>query len=529
MRVTAPLVVASVLAMTLAAYAFLRPYDVAFMPHGMDYLWSPAVLWTNVAADAIIAASYLGIAWALAYFVLANREKVPFHWVVIAFGTFILACGATHFMEVVTLWFPLYWLSTDAKVITAIASVVTAASLPLVLPRVTATIRKARLSDAYRTEITAERDEAIGASHLKSEFVATMSHELRTPLNAIVGTAELLGTTALDARQRAYARTIDASAEALLAVISSILDFSKIEAGKIELETRDFELETLVAAAAGVLAQEVRHRGLTLHTFVDPLIPSVLRGDVGRLRQILLNLVGNAVKFTATGYVVVRARPIETSSQHVTVEFEVRDTGAGISADVIPQLFNPFVQGAASSPHVGTGLGLSISKRLAELMHGEIGVSSELGVGSVFWFTARFARSNVTRTTRHIAGARVLLVSQDDVFNEIVAHYADAWDLPNQSLKGPVEAIAALESAGADAGETLIVIADADTVDATLIRNAMDRFTGPAQVRMVRVGRDERLTKPLSPSQLFDRIAEALSGDRDAPVGAWDGVNRRSA
>ena len=378
-------------------------------------------------------------------------------------------------------------------------------------------------------EVRLQHDRDLDASQLKSQFVATMSHELRTPLNAIVGTAELLGTTALDARQRAYARTIDASAEALLAVISSILDFSKIEAGKIELETRDFELETLVAAAAGVLAQEVRHRGLTLHTFVDPLIPSVLRGDVGRLRQILLNLVGNAVKFTATGYVVVRARPIETSSQHVTVEFEVRDTGAGISADVIPQLFNPFVQGAASSPHVGTGLGLSISKRLAELMHGEIGVSSELGVGSVFWFTARFARSNVTRTTRHIAGARVLLVSQDDVFNEIVAHYADAWDLPNQSLKGPVEAIAALESAGADAGETLIVIADADTVDATLIRNAMDRFTGPAQVRMVRVGRDERLTKPLSPSQLFDRIAEALSGDRDAPVGAWDGVNRRSA
>jgi signal transduction histidine kinase len=528
-RATAPIAGVSVLlAMTFAAYALLRPYDVAFMPHGMCYLWSPALVWTNVAADVITAASYLAIGGALAYFVFANREKVPFHWVVLAFGTFILACGATHVMDVVTLWLPAYWLSTDIRVITAIASAATAASLPFVLPRVTATIVKARLSSESRADITGQRDRAIGASHLKSEFVATMSHELRTPLNAIVGMAELLATTALDERQRTYAQTIDTSAEALLAVISSILDFSKIEAGKIDLESRDFDLEALVAAAAGVLALEVRRHGLTFHTFVDPQIPSILRGDAGRLRQILLNLAGNAVKFTATGHVVVRARPVETSSEYVTVEFGVDDTGAGIAADVIPQLFSPFVQGAASSSLIGTGLGLSISKRLVELMHGEIGVTSEPGVGSCFWFTARFARSNVADTTRRIAGARALLVSQDAVFHDIVASYANAWGIPNRSLKNPAEVIAALESAGTDAAGKWIVIADVDTVDAALVCDAIDRFTGPPLVRVVRVGRDERLAKPLTPSQLFSRIVATLDGEDEVRVSAWDGVNRRS-
>jgi signal transduction histidine kinase len=527
-RAAAPLAVAALLlATTLAAYAFLRPFDAAFMPHGTCYLWSPGVLWTNAAADAIIAASYLGIAAALAYVVFANREHIPFHWVVVAFGTFILACGATHIMEVVTLWFPAYWLSTAIKLITATVLAITAASLPFVLPRVTAAIVKARLADANQGSITAQRDEAIGASHLKSEYVATMSHELRTPLNAIIGMAELLGTTALDERQRTYAKTIDVSAEALLAVISSILDFSKIEAGKIDLEKRVFRLESLVEAAAAVLAQEVRQKGLTFHTFVDPMIPSVLRGDAGRLRQILLNLAGNAVKFTTKGCVIVRVRPVATTSQYVTVRFEVQDTGLGISADVIPQLFNPFVQAAPSSSRAGTGLGLSISKRLVELMHGEIGVTGEPGVGSLFWFTARFGQSRVKGSARRIVGASALLVSQDDVFHEIVARYVSAWGLPNRSLKTAAEAIAALDSERRDAAGDWIVIADADTVDVNAIGGAVAGIAA-ARVRMLRVGRDEALSKPMSPAKLFGRIAESLSGAAEPSLDDWDGVERRT-
>jgi PAS domain S-box-containing protein len=250
------------------------------------------------------------------------------------------------------------------------------------------------ITERKNAEELRRRDRALDASELKSQFVATMSHELRTPLNAIIGTAELLGNSLLDERQRAYVASIETSAEALLAVISTILDFSKIWAGRVDLEAQDFELAALLTAAAGVVAQKVQHKGLTLETYVDPRIPRALRGDPDRLRQILLNLVGNAVKFTARGHIAIRALPAEVSGQYVTVRFEVADTGIGIAPEILPQLFSPFVQGdgSASRKYGGTGLGLSISKRLVELMQGAIGVTSEPAAGSLFWFTARLGR-----------------------------------------------------------------------------------------------------------------------------------------
>ncbi|MBV9409526.1 MAG: hypothetical protein JO164_11930, partial [Candidatus Eremiobacteraeota bacterium] len=197
-------------------------------------------------------------------------------------------------------------------------------------------------------------------ARLKSQFVATMSHELRTPLNAIIGMAELLSATPLDERQRTYVESIDESAEALLAIISSILDFSKIEAGKVDLDAKDFALEELLDSAVDVFADDIRDKGLTLHTQVDPRLPPAVRGDVDRLRQILLSLVGNAAKFTASGRIIVRASPAKTSSRHVVVRFEVEDTGIGIAPDILPLLFEPFVQADSSSSrsYGGTGLGL---------------------------------------------------------------------------------------------------------------------------------------------------------------------------
>jgi PAS domain S-box-containing protein len=238
-----------------------------------------------------------------------------------------------------------------------------------------------------------QRDRALDASELKSQFVATMSHELRTPLNAIIGMAELLKNRGLNERQRTYVETIETSAEALLTVISSILDFSKIEAGRVDLEAQDFALDTLLTAAADVVAKKVQRKGLTLATYVDPVIPPVLRGDADRLRQILLNLIGNAVKFTERGHIDIRALLVETTTRRVTVRFEVQDTGIGVSSEILPTLFAPFVQGDSSTSrkYGGTGLGLSISKRLVELMQGEIGVTSEAAGGSLFWFTAQLA------------------------------------------------------------------------------------------------------------------------------------------
>jgi PAS domain S-box-containing protein len=288
-------------------------------------------------------------------------------------------------------------------------------------------------------EMRRERDRALDASNLKSQFVATMSHELRTPLNAIIASAELLSSTTLEERQRAFVETIDESAEALLALISSILDFSKIEAGKLDLEARTFELEALVEGAAGVLTHEARRKDLQLHVYVDPSIPGVLRGDADRLRQILLNLLANAVKFTSSGRVDVRAVPVEMSARHAVVRFEVEDTGIGIDPDIVPKLFEPFVQGDSSSSRRfgGTGLGLSISKRLVELMHGEIGVASEPDHGSLFWFTAHFDHivealgeeagvpaPNATAPGADGAGIahRVLVAEDNESLREILIH-----------------------------------------------------------------------------------------------------------
>jgi PAS domain S-box-containing protein len=374
-------------------------------------------------------------------------------------------------------------------------------------------------------EMLLQRDRAVDASQLKSQFVATMSHELRTPLNAIIGAAELLSATNLDDRQHSFVEAVDQSAEALLSIISSILDFSKIEAGKVDLEARDFELESIVAAAAAVLAPQARDKGLTLHTYVDPLIPPTLRGDQDRLRQILLNLIGNAVKFTRSGHVVVRVLPAETSNRSVLVRFEVQDSGIGIAEKTLPKLFEPFVQadGSASRTYGGTGLGLSISKRLVELMGGEIGVTSEPGSGSLFWFTASFGRPSAAQSSRRVHGVRALVVSVDELFSEIVSRYVESWGMPSLRARDAaqgLDAIVRCTAEGATAGEAVDWIAIVDIDDAepetAIVALRGSPFFGLGHV--IPIGRDERITKPIRQSQLFDRIAEALGEGIPPPV-----------
>jgi len=377
----------------------------------------------------------------------------------------------------------------------------------------------------HAEEMRLQRDRALDASQLKSQFVATMSHELRTPLNAIIGTAELLSATNLDQHQRTLVETIDQSAEALLSVISSILDFSKIEAGKIDLEARDFELESVVAGAAAVLAPQARDKGLTLHAYVDPLIPPTLRGDQHRLRQILLNLIGNAVKFTARGHVVARALPAETSSRYARVRFEVQDTGIGIGEQTLAKLFEPFVQAdsSASRTYGGTGLGLSISKRLVALMDGEIGVTSEPGAGSLFWFTARFGRPSAAGSTRHIYGARALVMSSDELFCDIVSRYVVSWGIPVLCQGDPARALEEVHARNAaknahDAAADWVAIVDGEYDAASA---ALDALRGSAVFglpRIITIGRQERLGKPFRQSQLFDRIAEALGEGAELPA-----------
>jgi len=378
-------------------------------------------------------------------------------------------------------------------------------------------------------ELRRERDRAVDASQLKSQFVATMSHELRTPLNAIIAAAELLTSTELDQRQRAYAETIDESAEALLAVISSILDFSKIEAGKLDLEMRTFDLEALVEGAAGVLASQVRQKGLRHHVYVDPSIPTVVRGDADRLRQILLNLISNAVKFTAEGKIFVRALPVETSSRHAIVRFEVEDTGIGIEPDTVSKLFEPFVQvdGSSSRRFGGTGLGLSISKRLVELMNGEIGVTTEAGRGSVFWFTAQFGRPSTAVPSRRLFGVRTLLISTDQVFQDIAGRYTEAWGIASHSAADGIAALEIIQRRNAaERNEDWIAIVDVETVDAEATVRLLTAHGMPAR-SVLRAGNGERLARPVRHSQLFDSIVEALE-EPGAIIGMIAGSQRSS-
>jgi two-component system sensor histidine kinase/response regulator len=382
-------------------------------------------------------------------------------------------------------------------------------------------------------ELRQSRDLAEAGSRAKSEFLATMSHEIRTPMNGILGMTELLRSTTLSAQQRRFTEAVYQSGEHLLNIINDILDFSKIEAGRLEIESINFNLRQLIEDVGCLFAQAAESKGLEMVCSVPHDLPVAVRGDPVRIRQIMTNLVSNAIKFTADGEVVVRLSLLEENAAQARFRCEVQDSGIGIEQQAQERVFSAFIQADSSTTrqYGGSGLGLAIARRLVETMGGEIGLHSELGRGTLFWLEIPLlkqdahARAVIDRAER-LRGLRVLVVDDNATNREILAHQLAGWSMDTANAASGREALQTLRQASAASFDLAILDLHMPEMDGFALAQAIKaeaRWEGMPLVMLssVSVGNDQArrrqapidyyLTKPVRQSDLYDAIATAIS------------------